>query len=291
MKGRIIKNQNGYFSILGESGKLHLCRSRGKLKRATNVLVGDEVEYEIPAASQDAMITRVYPRKSVLHRPLVANIDLLILTSAVCSPDVNVHVLDKMILMAESMRIAVMLCFNKIDLDPKKTETLRRMYEKAGYSVVCTSTINGAGLEQLSSSFHGHIIAFSGPSGAGKSSLINRILGKEILESGNVSTRTGRGKNTTRHAEIIPCDGGRFFLMDTPGFTSLELNNIPPEHLDGLFPDFIPFIGNCRFTDCRHINEPECAIRDAVTKGEIQQFRYQSYCQALAELKENRSKY
>lgn len=291
MKGRIIKNQNGYFSILGESGSLSLCRSRGRLKRRTDVLVGDMVEYEIPSPAGEAMLTHVYPRKTTLHRPMAANIDLLILTSAVRTPDVNLYTLDKMILMAEAAEIDLILCFNKMDLDPEQANALEALYARAGYPVVCTSMETGEGLERMRSELRGHIIAFSGPSGVGKSSLINHFLGKNRLVSGQVSARTGRGKNTTRHAELIPCEGGSFFLMDTPGYTSFDLENIPPEHLDYLFREFRHYIGHCRFADCQHINEPDCAVKEAVQKEAIALSRYRSYCQALEEVREISSRY
>lgn len=290
MKGRIIKNQNGYFSIWGEAGQLHLCRSRGRLKRSTDVLVGDLVEYEVPEAATEAVITAVYPRKTALRRPTAVNVDLLVLTSAVRTPDVNRYTLDKMILLAEDAGLSILLCFNKADLAPELADRLSRDYEQAGYRTVRTSTVTGAGLEELDAALKGHIIAFSGPSGVGKSSLLNHFLGEERLASGGVSTRTGRGKNTTRHAELIPF-GPDGFLMDTPGYTSLALENIPPENVSYLFRDFRPYLSGCRFTDCMHLREPDCAVRAAVERGEILRSRYQSYCQALDELKENRSRY
>ena len=162
MKGRIIKNQNGYFSIWGEAGQLHLCRSRGRLKRSTDVLVGDLVEYEVPEAATEAVITAVYPRKTALRRPMAVNVDLLVLTSAVRTPDVNRYTLDKMILLAEDAGLSILLCFNKADLAPELADRLSRDYEQAGYRTVRTSTVTGAGLEELGAALKGHIIAFSG---------------------------------------------------------------------------------------------------------------------------------
>ncbi len=290
MKGRIIKNQNGYFSIIGEAGELHLCRSRGRLKRMTDVLVGDLVEYELPKASSEAVITHVCERRSLLCRPLVANVDRIVLTSAVRMPDVNRYTLDKMILLAEDAGLDILLCFNKADLASAEAETLRQDYEKVGYPAVCTSTFDGRGLEALAAALRGHIIAFSGPSGVGKSSLLNHFLGRTVFESGSISRRTGRGKNTTRHAELIPF-GEDSFLMDTPGYTALALDTIHPENVGYLFRDFRPYLSQCRFTDCMHLKEPDCAVRAAVARGDILSSRYQSYCQALQEIRENRTKY
>ncbi len=290
MQGRIIKNQNGYFSIWGNEGRLHLCRSRGRLKRTTDVLVGDLVDYELPEASTEAVITKVHPRRTALRRPAAVNIDRIVLTSAVKTPDVHLYTLDKMILLAEDAGIEILLCFNKADLAPDKAETLRRMYEKAGFPAICTSTRSGAGLEELAETLRGHIIAFSGPSGVGKSSLLNHFLGRDVFTAGSVSAKTGRGKNTTRHAELIPF-GEQSFLMDTPGYTSLTLDGIPPENAGYLFRDFRPYLGHCRFSDCMHQKEPDCAVREAVERGDILPSRYQSYCQALQELKDNKVKY
>lgn len=289
MKGRIIKNQNGYFSIADEGQKIHLSRSRGRLKRKTDILVGDMVGYEL-TPDGNAVITEVLPRKTVLHRPPVANVDLMVLTSAVQSPDVSLYTLDKMILLAENAGIHPVLCFNKSDLDPGKAETLSAMYQKTGYDVVCTSTQTGEGIDRLKMLLKGHVMAFSGPSGVGKSSLLNRLLGTHTFASGTISEKTGRGKNTTRHAELVAF-GQDTFLMDTPGYTSLSLEQVLPEDAGYLFQDFRPFIGKCRFNNCMHRKEPSCAVRAAVADHQILPSRYQSYCQILDELKENRPKY
>lgn len=289
MDGLIVKNQNGYFSIAslsGDGSEIHLSRSRGSLKRKTDVLVGDRVAYDLTAHG-DAVITKVYPRKTVLHRPPVANVDRLILTSAVKSPDVSLYTLDKMILLAENADIEPIICFNKSDLDPGKAEELSAVYRKIGYDTVIASAYTGKGIDELRQCLTGHIIAFSGPSGVGKSSLLNALLGQERFAAGHISEKTRRGKNTTRHAELIAF-GEDTFLMDTPGYTSLALQGVAEDDAGYLFRDFRPYLSSCRFNNCMHRKEPDCAVRRAVDEGKIPLSRYHSYEQVLEELKDVR---
>ena len=219
MKGIILKNQNGYFSIAGEGEQLTLCRSRGKLKRKTDILVGDAVEYETGLGSE-GVITRVYPRKNALHRPPVANVDQLVLVSAIRTPDLSLGILDKMILMAENEDIEPLLVINKCDLAKEAAQEIQALYEKAGYTCILTSLVTSEGLDALKAAFQGPVIAFSGPSGVGKSSLLNHFLARTHFEAGAVSRHTGRGRTTTRHAELVRTENGHF-LMDTPGYTLL----------------------------------------------------------------------
>lgn len=289
MKGRVIKNQNGYFSIWTASGNLHLCRSRGRLKRKTDILVGDEVEFELTERG-DAAIISVSPRRNALARPPVANIDCLVLTVAIRTPDVNLYTLDKMLLLAENADIPPVLCVNKADLAPEAAETLAEIYKKAGYKAVCVSAASGEGISALEAALDGKITAFSGPSGVGKSSLLNRLLGRTAFTAGAVSDKTGRGKNTTRHAELVPFKDNAF-LMDTPGYTSLELETVAEENLGFLFKDFRPYLGGCRFNDCLHLSEPDCAVRSAAEAGQLAESRYRSYRQAVEEIRAAKGKW
>ncbi len=283
VKGIILKNQNGYFSILGEGEKLALCRSRGKLKQKTNILVGDKVEYETDKGSE-AVISKVYPRKNQLHRPPVANIDQLVLVSAIRTPDLNIYLLDKMVLLAEDADIEPIIVINKCDLAHEEAERVKSYYEKAGYACFLTSAATGEGVEVLKAHLTGPIVSFSGPSGAGKSSLLNQILEESRFESGAVSRQTGRGRTTTRHAELVKAKSG-VLLMDTPGYTLLDVLHISKENLPYLFRDFRPYLGECRFNNCIHHKEPDCAVREAVESGDIQKRRYESYIEVLEEIK------
>ena len=283
MKGIILKNQNGYFSILGEEKSLSLCRSRGKLKRKTEILVGDEVEYETDKGSE-AVITKVYPRRNRLPRPPVANIDQLVLVSAIRTPDLNIYLLDKMVVLAEESDMEPLLVINKCDLAEEEASRVKSYYEKAGYRCITTSLVTGEGLSELQDALHGPIISFSGPSGVGKSSLLNHCLGEEYFASGAVSRQTGRGRTTTRHAELVQTPQG-YLLMDTPGYTLLDIESIEIENLAYLFREFRPYLGQCRFNNCIHYKEPDCAVREALEAGDIQQRRYDSYLQMMEEIK------
>lgn len=289
MKGTIVKNQNGYFSILGESQQFSLCRSRGKLKRKTDILVGDHVEYETDKGSE-AVITKVYPRENRLSRPPVANIDELVLVSAICMPDLNIYLLDKMVALAEDAGIKPLLVINKIDLAKEKALEVKSYYERAGYQCICTSTITGEGIKELEDQLHGPIISFSGPSGVGKSTLLNFFLEKEHFISGAVSRQTGRGRTTTRHAELVQTKAG-YLLMDTPGYTLLDISAIDVDQLSYMFREFRPYLGKCRFNNCHHLKEPDCAVKEAVEKSCIQKRRYESYVEMAEEIKNIHTKW
>lgn len=289
MKGIIIKNQNGYFSIFDNDQKIHLSRSRGRLKRKTNILVGDKVSYELTDRG-DATIISVFPRRTLLSRPPVANVDQLVITVSIQSPDINLYILDKMLLLAEDAGIYPLICINKSDLDWITAGKIAEIYRNAGYVAICVSAAARAGIDSLREHITGRIVAFSGPSGVGKSSLLNCLLGSSNFEEGEISTKTGRGKNTTRHAELISFSK-HSFLMDTPGYTSLSLEHIDLNQVGDLFPEFQKYLGQCRFHDCRHIKEPDCAVREALGKGNIAMSRWRSYCQVLEEIQESVHRY
>ena len=289
MHGIILKNQNGYFTIFGKENKLMLCRPKGTLKKETDILVGDSVEYETDDGKH-TVITKVYPRKNQLHRPPVSNIDAILLVSSVRMPDINLFLLDRMILSAENAGMTPIICINKCDLAEKEAEMIAFSYEKAGYISFCTSTLEKTGLSKLKTfilSIKKSIIVLSGPSGVGKSSLLNYILDTSYFLSGDVNKRTGRGKSTTRHAELVPFKN-ESYVMDTPGYTFLSIDHLDINTLDFLFKEFRPYLGKCHFNDCHHVSEPQCCIKKAVEEGQISKRRYESYLQVWEELKKSK---
>lgn len=280
MKGLVLKNQNGYFTVASGENIIE-CRSRKRLKRSSAVLVGDYIELD-----GENRITGVLQRISQLSRPPVANVDEILLVGAVRDPSFQYDLMDKMAVSACSAHIHPLICISKCDLDQAEGEKIASYYKKAGYEVFCISKEEKTGISRLREQIKGHIIAVSGPSGAGKSTLLNLLLGYHYFYSQSISAHSGRGKTTTRHAELIHWRGDQF-IMDTPGFTLLALPSILPERLGSCFPDFLPYLGHCRFSDCRHINEPDCAVKKAVQKGKIQKGRYDSYVKFMNELKES----
>lgn len=289
-QGLVLKNQNGYFSVITDEGRLYTCRSRGRLKRKSSVLVGDAVTLD-PINEKEAVLLSVLPRKTELFRPPAANIDELVLTVSAASPTLDLSLLDRMIVLAEEAGTTPVICLSKADLDEERALRAAALYKEAGYPVAVTSMVKEEGLLQLTSLLTGRIIAFSGPSGVGKSSLINALLGRSHFETQSVSAAIGRGRNTTRHAELVHF-AKHSYLMDTPGYTALSLEHLTPEGLDYDFREFRSFLGTCRFADCRHISEPSCAVRKAVEDGIIAASRYRSYCELYKEIMEQeRHKY
>ena len=275
MEGRIVRSLSGFYDVKTDSG-LVTCRARGILRKEGNSpLTGDLVE--ITAEHGKGMVEKILPRKNRFIRPAVANIDALVVFAANVNPVTEPYLIDRVAAIAGDQNVPVILCVNKCDLDP--AVDLVRIYEHAGFTVICTSAETGDGVETLMQQISGKLVAFTGNSGVGKSSILNRLCPELNLATGEVSEKLGRGRHTTRHVELY-CLGDDTYVADTPGFSSFDtdqMDMILKENLQYAFPDFGPYIGKCRFDDCSHRKEPDCAVRTALTVGAIEQSRYDSY--------------
>ncbi len=282
--GRVINNYNGYFDVDVGSGELLECRRRGRLKE--KILVGDELEIT-ELGQQKGVIERQLPRRNSLRRPAVANIDQMFIIMAAQSPDPNRFLLDQLLMTCEYGGIHPSLCLNKCDLDRQTGEAYRDFYQQCGYSVYLVSARTGEGIEAIRSLLPHKMTALAGPSGVGKSSLLSALLGRTDLSVGTVSEKIKRGRHTTRHSEILPVDADTY-VVDTPGFSSLDFTHLQRQDIFPLFPDMMPYGGHCRFSSCLHLSEPDCPVKEAVASGAIQQERYETYCKILAAIAERK---
>jgi ribosome biogenesis GTPase len=268
---------------LTEDKKLYICHIRGKVKRDMNIYVGDYVKIK-PLEDEKAIIEKIYPRKNALIRPFVSNMDnLIIVVAPVPKPDWLL--VDKLIVSCYIENIRPTLCFHKADLiSREEIKHLTKPYEGVIRLVQTSIKDKSIGLKELYEVMQGGLSCFTGQSAVGKSSIINEILGKEVMEVCDVSPKAQRGKNTTRHIEIFDWGGGR--VTDTCGFSLLELEELPPQELTYYYDEYMKLMPECRFTDCVHINEPECAVKKAVEEGSLSKERYLRYISIYNELKE-----
>lgn len=275
MEGRIVRSLSGFYDVKTDSG-LVTCRARGILRKEGNSpLTGDLVE--ITAEHGKGMVEKILPRKNRFIRPAVANIDALVVFAANVNPVTEPYLIDRVAAIAGDQNVPVILCVNKCDLDP--AVDLVRIYEHAGFTVICTSAETGDGVETLMQQISGKLVAFTGNSGVGKSSILNRLCPELNLATGEVSEKLGRGRHTTRHVELHQLEQDTY-VADTPGFSSFDTDQmevILKENLQYAFPDFGRYIGQCRFDDCSHRKEPDCAVRAAWENGQIEKTRYDSY--------------
>ena len=275
-EGRIIKALSGFYTVQTAEGLL-TCKARGRFRLdGTSPLVGDRVLCH-READGSGRIDRVQERRNWFIRPAVANIDALVFIASNTNPVTDPFLIDRVSVLAAEEDIDLIVCVNKMDLD--EGAELRRNYELAGFPVVCTSAETGEGIESLRSLMRGKVSAFTGNTGVGKSSLLNRLMPGLSLPTDVVSEKLGRGKHTTRHVELFQLEEDSY-VADTPGFASFELEMVKPvpkERLQQDFRDFGPYIGKCRFPDCSHRREPDCAVRSAVEVGLVSDSRYRSY--------------
>ncbi len=286
MEGIIVKGIAGFYYVQ-TAEKLYQCKARGLFrKQGITPFVGDHVRITL-TEKNEAIVSEIFPRKNEFIRPPVANVDLFIIVVSVTRPEPNLSIIDKFLVMAEQHRTDIAVCFNKIDLaEEKDLAKLLEIYEGL-YPIVLTSSTTGQGIPELKKMLAGKTSALAGPSGVGKSTLLNLITQESSAETGEIGDKSKRGKHTTRHVELFEIEGNGF-LFDTPGFTSFEVLEADEDQLAFLYPEMLPYIGKCRYDNCRHLAEPSCAVREAVKEGKINQSRYDSYQNQIHEIQKMR---
>ena len=285
MNGIIIKAISGFYYV-SDGEKTYECKARGSFRESgVSPLVGDRVEFE-QTEEEKGLVTAVLPRKSLLSRPPVANIDKLFIVSSYKKPAPNAYIIDKLTALAEYKEIEPIIVFNKCDIGG--FEDWERIYKTAGFKVFTVSAESGEGIELLKKELKNFVSAFTGNSGVGKSSILNALFGEMKLETGAVSDKLGRGRHTTRHTELFALPEGGF-VADTPGFSSLEYDCADYEFKENLvyyFRDLKQYADGCRFTSCTHTCEKGCDIIRAVQNGEVAESRHRSYIALFEELKD-----
>jgi ribosome biogenesis GTPase len=287
LQGIVVKAYSSYYYV--QTGdKVAMCTLRGRFKKERfSLLVGDEVEYS-STGDDKGVIERILPRRSMLKRPMVANVNQVVLTFAAVSPDINPVLVDRFLVLAESSGLEAVICVNKVDLaDTSFLTSIADLYQGIGYPVILASALTGSGVEELRNRLFDRITVFAGPSGAGKSSMLNALQPGLALVTGEVSHKIGRGRHTTRYAELLPLAGGGF-VVDTPGFSLTEFADITEQELGHFFPDIAAVATDCKFTTCLHAKEPQCAVKQAVSDGRVAKQRYDSYLEILTEIRENK---
>lgn len=288
MTGKIIKGIAGFYYVHVEGKGIYECRAKGIFRNEKiKPLVGDNVEMEVlDEKDMEGSILRILPRSSTLIRPAVANVDQAMIIFAIVKPNPNFNLLDRFLIRMERQHLPTVICFNKQDIaSPEEKEALRKAYETCGYRVLFISALENEGLEQVKGILAGKTTTVAGPSGVGKSSLINQLAPAANMATGEISAKIERGRHTTRHSEIIAL-GEETYIVDTPGFTSLDISEITKEELGQYYPEFVQYEPYCKFSGCAHITEPSCGIKDAVADGRISKVRYENYKELYRELKE-----
>lgn len=281
MKGKIVKLTGGFYYIYTDQ-RIYETRARGNFRHSDiKPVVGDIVEFKY---EEDKLgyIEEVYPRKNILKRPPVANVDQVLIVVPTKDPKYNLNLIDKMIVGYEG-KVDILIAINKYDLDKEEAEKVMAIYRKAGFKTFMISYKFDFTIDLLRKYLENKTTALSGVSAAGKSTIASHILKKEI-QVGDISEKTRRGRHTTRHTELLFGEN-ETYLFDTPGFSSLDLD-MKADDLKDRFREFKEFQNNCQFKDCKHINEPKCGIKDAVSEDEIPITRYNNYLSIYNELKE-----
>ena len=287
MQGKIVKGISGFYYVHVVGTGIYECKAKGVFRnRKVKPLVGDNVEIVVLDEEKHlGNVEEILPRKNELIRPAVSNIDMALVIFAAAKPDPNFNLLDRFLCMMEYKKVPVTICFNKCDLvSEEEKENLQKIYAPAGYDILFTSVKTGENIDRLKALLAEKTTTVAGPSGVGKSSLVNELQTDVRMQTGAISDKIGRGKHTTRHSEIISI-GQDTYIMDTPGFSSMDLPGFEKEDLWTCYPEFVPYEPECRFIGCSHIGEPDCGVKNALAEGKISRVRYDNYVMLYDEMK------
>ncbi len=290
MQGKIIKGIAGFYYVHVPELGIYECKAKGIFRKDNQKpLVGDDVELQIlDTQAMLGNIEIILPRKNELIRPAVANIDQAMVIFSITKPEPSLNLLDRFLIMMEKQQIPCMICFNKDDIaSADEKEELVRAYGSCGSILLFASAKEKRGIDEIKKYLKGKTTTVAGPSGVGKSSIINCVQMGVCMETGAISDKIDRGKHTTRHSQLIAIEEDTY-IMDTPGFSSLRIDEVEKSELCRYYPEFIPYEANCKFQGCAHIHEPVCGIKEALTEGKISQTRYDNYCILYEELSNKR---
>ena len=300
LSGKIIKGVGGFYYVHLQDNRIFECKAKGVFRNQNiKPAVGDNVLMDIiDEQALTGNVVDILPRKNSLIRPAVSNVDQAVIIFALSDPKPNFNLLDRFLIMMDYQQVKAIICFNKADLvSYEDADKVKSIYEACGYDVIITSTYSMGELsgdmvaydcvDRLKTLIYGKTTVFAGPSGVGKSSLLNVINPYSQVKTGSISEKIKRGKHTTRHSELISV-GVDTYIMDTPGFSSLFVDNMECEELRDYYNEFAKLQGDCRFQGCAHINEPDCKVKEALERGEISQLRYDNYKQLYQELKDKK---
>lgn len=286
MNGKIIKGIAGFYYVHTSRG-LFECKAKGVFrKEKIKPLVGDNVKIEV--VDEDKLlgnIVEIFPRSNSLTRPASANIDQALVIFSIVKPEPNYNLLDRFLISMHQQHIATIICFNKKDLvSTEEQQALEEIYCHSGCELLFVSGKKQEGMDRLRDMLNGKTTVVAGPSGVGKSTIVNVLIPEANMKTGEISRKIERGRHTTRHAELFAVEASTY-IMDTPGFTSLWVDEMEKEELQSFYPEFEQYEPFCQFGGCVHINEPVCGVRNALSEGKISRIRYENYCLIYEELK------
>lgn len=287
MKGFIIKSIAGDFHVYSEeTGKVYICKARGQIRNLKlQPVCGDEVVFEYDENANFSIITSILERKNQLVRPPIANVDIALIVMSTIKPSFDAYLVDKLIVAATMENIEPVIVVSKCEFIDDEVKSLIENYKKANYQVIEVSSHNDINVDEVAKIINNKKVVLCGQSAVGKSSLINALLKDDTRSIGDFSEKLGRGKHQTREVEFINVNGA--YVADSPGFSRLDIK-VELTSLARIYKDFEKLANECRFSTCLHINEPDCAVKNAVTHNIIDKRRYDNYLHLVKEIKDGK---